>query len=95
MAQEAPRSLKLLPKWSQVEIKKGSKIHQKSILGRLGASWERLGASWERLGRVLGLLGRVLARLGRVLGRLGRVLGRKTTPKKLVFSNEREARLNK
>ena len=44
---------------------------QKSILGRLGASWERLGASWERLGPVLGRLGPSWERLGSVLGVLG------------------------
>ena len=41
---------------------------QKSILRRLGASWERFGPSWERLGGILGRLGVVLGRPGRVLG---------------------------
>ena len=60
-----------------------------SILGRLGASWERLGrvvgaswgplgASWAHLGAPWAPfwagLGRVVPRLGTVFGRLGAVL---------------------
>ena len=62
---------------------------QKSILGRLGASWKRLGrlgsvlaASWAVLGaswRVLGASCGVLLRLGGVLGASWSVLERKTT----------------